>query len=333
MAEVTTQFDADSAVTPVTHMDGAPPAPVAASLAYCHAVTRERARNFYYGLKLTPEPRRTALYTTYAFMRACDDLVDETPDRDVDTPPDDLTAAQARSRTQSDRGVPRHDDVDVLDGGALPDEPAERSVWPAFRYVAKRGFRLKPEHLHAMLDGQRCDIENTLLRHVRCRSTTTATRWRVSWGWCASTSGVTAAATKARKLAEYQGIAFQLTNIIRDVLEDAQRGRFYLPADEFDRFGYDPSRILAREADDGFDRFMRFQIDRALDYYNKSAALDDMLDPACRATNWAMVQIYRGLLEKIAADPRQVLHQRVRLSRARKMTIAMRAGLRRSTNR
>ena len=138
------------------------PEAVAASFAYCEHVTETRARNFYYGLKLTPEPKRSAIYTIYAFMRACDDLVDEALDeaasmRDA-LPASHATAqpgdvSEALARIESFRAT-MEQVLAAAPGDPLPDGP----IWPAFAHVM-RTYPVDPKHLHAMLDGQRCDLE------------------------------------------------------------------------------------------------------------------------------------------------------------------------------
>ncbi|HEX7010170.1 MAG TPA: squalene/phytoene synthase family protein, partial [Phycisphaeraceae bacterium] len=117
----------------------------------------------------------------------------------------------------------------------------------------------------------------------------------------------------------------QLTNILRDLAEDAQRGRIYLPRDEMERFGYSEADLLAGRADESFDRLMAFQIERARGYYERSSGLEERLSADCRATSWAMTRIYRGLLERIARQPRMVLQKRVRLGSVRKLSIAAQA--------
>ena len=279
------------------------------SFEHCHAVTRARARNFYYGLKLTPGPKRDALYAIYAFMRACDDIADE-------------AAAQTGGAAAGIERIEafRADMQRVLDAPAEADLPVG-PIWPAFRYVV-RTYPIDAAHLHAMLDGQRddmigCDYRTFDDLYAYCYKVAS-----VVGLVCVSVWGHSGDAA-VLKMAEQRGIAFQLTNILRDVVEDVDRGRVYLPAEELERFGYTPQMLKSRTANDAFDRLMAFQIDRARDYYAKSAALDDHIDPACRPTSWALMRIYRDLLEKLARSPRRVLTRRVRLSSFHKARIAL----------
>jgi phytoene synthase len=127
------------------------------------------------------------------------------------------------------------------------------------------------------------------------------------------------------KLAVERGVAFQLTNVLRDLREDAARGRIYLPRNELAAAGVNESDITGGIASDNFDKMMRMQIDRAEKYYRDSAPLESFISADCRPTLAAMTEIYHGLLGKIAKDPRRVLHERVSLSLLAKLRIGWRA--------
>ncbi len=289
---------------------------LAASFDHCRRVSRRRARNFYYGMKLTPEPKRSAMYAIYAFMRACDDLAD-----------DAALGNDAAARLQRIESF-RAQMLDAMQG-RLPDGP----IWPAFRHVMAR-FPIDAAHLHAMLDGQACDLRKhryadfAELRDYCFKVASVVGLVCVSvWSHDGHSDNL--------QMAEDRGVALQLTNILRDVVEDAQGDRVYLPADELARFGFDAESfkalVLSGRADERFDRLMAFQIDRARGFYESSALLDNRIDRTCRPTIWAVTHIYRRLLEKIAADPRRVLAGRVRLSSFTKGMIAARAVMRRGS--
>ncbi len=302
------------------------PAPLTAeqraSFAWCHDLTRRRARNFYYGLKLTPEPKRSAVFAVYAFMRACDDMADAVPGgadawrASVGRDRDAALARIERFRAEMDRVLAARDDE------PLPPAP----FWPAFVHVVRR-YGLPAEHLHAMLDGQRCD-----LLHTRYRT------FDELYDYCYKVASVVGLVCvriwgddgdpSVRQLAEYRGVAMQLTNILRDVAEDARRDRIYLPQEDLERFGVSERRWLDRRPDENYDRLMTYQIERARGYYDMSASLERHVSPDCRATSETMMRIYRGLLTRIADDPRRVLTRRVRLSSFRKLGIALSACLR-----
>ncbi|MCC6579347.1 MAG: phytoene/squalene synthase family protein [Phycisphaeraceae bacterium] len=299
------------------------------SLSYCRKLVRKRARNFYYGMKLTPEPKRSALYAIYAFMRACDDLADQPAAQTSRQESPYLNMANISRRIAVLEGF-RERMTQVIRTGVLPemDEPA-KPIWPAFNHVM-RAYPIDPDHLHAMLDGQRRDLLTQKFQ-----------TFDELYDYCYKVAGVvglvcisvwgTSGDPAATKLAEYRGIAFQLTNILRDLNEDAQRDRTYIPQEELDRFNVSPRTFLGEKVGDNFDRLMNFQIERARSYYEMSQTLENYIDPACQSTSWAMMKIYRGLLERIAMSPRSVLTQRVRLSSFTKMGIALRSRFRRPT--
>lgn len=291
------------------------------SLAYCHKITRKRARNFYYGLKLTPEPKRSAGYALYAFMRACDDMADDPGAID----PSENQADKTRYLTGRIETF-RQQMQSVLDNsknGASQSDYPPGKFWPAFAYVQKT-YQLKPEHLHAMLDGQQQDL-------VQNRYET----FDQLYDYCykvASVVGLTCidiwghdGASQVRQLAEHRGIALQLTNILRDLKEDASRGRVYLPQEDLDKFDYSEQDLIDGVQDERFDRLMRYEIERAHSYYVMSEPLEPHIDPSCRPTSWALMRIYRDLLYTIAQEPGQIFDTKVSLPVWSKMSIALQA--------
>jgi phytoene synthase len=181
---------------------------------YCRAITRRRARNFYYGLKLLPEPRRTALYAMYAWMRMADDLVDNGA----------LSTDEKHEKLIEFR--------EATDLALVGSPPNGNPLWEGVAFVAKR-FDLKPENLHAMLDGQLDDVRDrkfdtfeSLQQYCYQVASTVGLVCIEIWGYTDPA---------ARNLAIDRGIAFQLTNILRDLREDCDNGRVYLPQDEFVR--------------------------------------------------------------------------------------------------
>lgn len=288
---------------------------MAASREHCRAIVREHARNFYYGMKLTPEPKRSAMYAVYAWMRAADDLADD---------------AGTREEKERRLGAFRRYTCEIIEPQAVPltDDSSNALIWPAVRR-AFVDYKITPEYLHAMIDGQLLDQHQTRY----------ATYAQLD-DYCYKVAGVVglvcisiwghSGGDDARRFAVVRGSALQLTNILRDIVEDAQRDRVYLPAEELSQFGYATPEafreaVLAKNIDDRFDRLMRFQIERARQFYQASAALDGMVEPSCRACSWAIMRIYRGLLDKIEANPRRVLAERVKLSRFAKIMLMLRA--------
>jgi phytoene synthase len=272
---------------------------------WCRGVTRRRARNFYYGLKLAPEPQRTALYSIYAWMRACDDIADAAgPD-----------PAERRSRIDAFRAATDA----ALAGAAADDSP----IWTALAHTAAR-FEIPRAALHAMLDGQVCDLSH---RQYRTFADVRDYCYRV-----ASTVGLVCISVwgyrdpAARELAVDRGIAFQLTNILRDYREDFDAGRVYLPEEDFGRHRLTPD-VLRRWADPpACTRFIRDQVARAQAFYARSAGLERMITGSCRPTLRAMTAIYQALLHKIERVPERIVGEhRLRVSAVRKGLIAVRA--------
>src|SRR3954452_9327916 len=230
------------------------------SRSFCEHLTRRAAKNFYYGLKLLPEPKRSHMYALYAYMRLLDDIADEDDGRTVDQRADDLDAWRRLTH-------------DVLDG-RLPDGPSEdggRNVWPALADLVRR--RGVPRDLFdAAIAGQRQDLD-------RASFDTFAELHE----YCYRVAGVVGLASifvwgflggeETRDLAIKRGVAFQLTNILRDLRQDADNGRTYVPKEDLARAGVGEDEIRAARGGKAFVELMRHQIDRAESYYEASAEL------------------------------------------------------------
>ena len=272
---------------------------------YCLEVTRRRARNFYYGLKLSPEPQRSALYAIYAWMRAADDIVD------------DFQGDLADSTHQRLREFRANTDA------ALAGEPGNHPLWLGLA-AASREFSLSPEHFHGMLEGQLDDLSKGVhesfeqLRNYCYRVASTVGLICIEiWGYTHES---------ARDLAIDRGIAFQLTNIVRDYKQDYDCGRIYLPLEDFAEHGIDPKTLREWKKPIACHTMVMRQVQRAAQYYDRSSGLEQLVTPSCRPTLWAMTRIYRGLLDKISRNPANViLARRLRLSAFQKGAIALRA--------
>jgi len=269
---------------------------LAASYAHCRRVARTRARNFYYSFRLLSREQKDAMCAIYAFMRFCDDLSDE----QGATP-----AAIERWRLELDEAL----------AGRLPENP----VWPAFHDAVTR-YKIPPAYFHEMIDGVSSDLEPR-------RIVTFDELYRYCYK-VASVVGLTIIhifgfeSPRALELAEKCGIAFQLTNILRDIREDAELGRVYLPADDLSRFGVDPQRL---EHDERFVELMRFEAARARRYYDESWPLLDLIHRRSRPSLWALMRIYSRLLERIERSNYDVLERRISLPVWEKLSIVGRA--------
>jgi phytoene synthase len=269
------------------------------SYAYCRKIARARARNFYYSFVLLSKPQRAAMCAIYAFMRYCDDLSDE---------PGATRSAIERWRA----------DLDAALAGHFSGHP----VWPAFRDAVDR-YRIPHHYFHEMIDGVASDLEPR-------RFETFDQLYRYCYQ-VASVVGLTVVhifgfdSPAALPLAEKCGIAFQLTNILRDVREDVERGRLYLPAEDLHRFAVTEDDLRAGNRNAAFLRLMRFEAARARSYYDESRPLLNLVHSKSRPSLSALVGIYRSLLERIERRNFDVFSERVRLSALRKSWIVARA--------
>lgn len=305
------ELDASS-VSPAESL-GPPEPEVAASLQHARAVAKRHAKNFYFGMRLTPEPQRSALYAVYAWMR----LADATGDGPVAVPDDAQHIAPDLPARLAAWEAFRGDTIAALNANA-PLPPGD--VWPALRWVRQR-FGLPTAPLWGMLDGQRDDLTHrgfasfdALYTYCTQVASTVGTVCIHLWGH----DGDPAVA----QLTEYRGVALQLTNIVRDVREDAVRGRLYLPREDLHRFDLSPAALFEPRANEAVVRLLRFQIERARSYYEMSAALESHLTPESRRSSAVIAGVYRALLERIAADPGAVLRKRVRLPGWKKLWLA-----------
>lgn len=269
------------------------------SYAYCRKVARSRARNFYYSFLLLSAQQRKAMCAIYAFMRYCDDLSDE---------PGATRAAIDRWRAELDE--------------ALEGRFSGHPVWPAFHHTVRR-FGIPHQYFRDMIDGVGSDLE-------RRRFGTFAELYRYCYQ-VASVVGLTVVhifgfeSPKALGLAEKCGIAFQLTNILRDIREDVERGRLYLPAEDLARFGVTEADLAAGVRNAAFTSLMEFETARARRYYEESSPLLELVHRRSRASLWALIAIYSRLLERIERRHYDVFTRRVRLSPLEKSWIVLRA--------
>ncbi len=287
----------------------------------CRAITKRRARNFYYGLRLTPEPRRSALFAIYAWMRKGDDIADDesNPDRRSER------LAEFRARTQQLLS----DDPPALDD--LRHRAASSSaMWAAFAHTLQ-AFPIDPKDIRLMLRGLEQDAEfespETEAELDKYCARVASTVGRV----CVAIWGVRPGVDprEASELATARGLAFQHTNILRDFAEDYDAGRVYLPVDAFRHAELTPGALRDWTDPRRCAEFVRDRVRRATAHYEQSARLDELIDPACSPALWAMTRIYQGLLERIRRRPSSIAGpRRIRLHSFSKASIAVRALLR-----
>lgn len=265
---------------------------------YCQDKAAKSGSSFYYSFMFLPADQRRAITALYAFCREVDDVVDECSDANVAR----LTLAWWRGQV-----------AEIYTG--KPQHPVAIALVP----VVKQ-FNLAQEHLLEIIDGMEMD-----LAHVRYAD------FKALQLYCyrvASVVGLLAAEIfgysdrKTLKYAHDLGIAFQLTNIIRDVGEDARRGRIYLPQDELAQFGVESQAILNAHESDAFQKLMQFQVERAQHFYDQAFQQLPSVDRPSQRTGLIMAAIYRATLNEVVASGCHVLKERVSLTPLRKLWLA-----------
>jgi phytoene synthase len=266
--------------------------------AYCEQKAAQSGSSFYYAFRFLPPPRRRAIIALYAFCREVDDVVDEVVDSGV------AHLKLAWWRTEIAK---------VFDG--TPQHPIALALKPV---VAE--FRLPQEHFQSVIDGMLMDLEqNRYLDFAALER------------YCYNVAGVVGLLSAeifgysdpaTRDYARDLGIAFQLTNIIRDVGEDARRGRVYLPQDELKSFGVTTADVLQRRITPAFTMLMAHQVARARAWHAKALAELPRRDRRAQRPGLIMAAIYRRLLDEIERDGYRVLDQRIALTPLAKAWLA-----------
>ena len=291
----------------------------------CHRIARASHSNFYYAFFLLPKPKRDALAALYAFMRLVDDVSDENQG---------LLAKQrglAKWRAAFDEAVTGNSQV--FDGTAampLTSEPlyGEDEVLPALVDTMLR-YKMPARYLHDLMSGAEMDLT--------VQTYPTFDRLREYCYRVAGTVGLTCTHVfgfrdaRALDLAEKLGLAFQLTNIIRDVREDYKLGRVYLPEEDLHRYGVSPQDFSRAEATLGVRELLRFEAERAWQFYEEGSALLGLIDEDSRGALWLLVHTYSALLGRIELLDFAVFGERIRLSKAEKMIFIAKARFGRHT--
>ncbi|MGO8745351.1 MAG: phytoene/squalene synthase family protein [Thermoguttaceae bacterium] len=328
------------------------------SYAFCREMARSSGSNFYPSFFLLPKPKRRAMEALYTFLRYTDDLGDGS--NPISERRNNLACwrtclkeAIARSKKTASQNVICHserseesaqsseilrsaqDDTadlpcrQILGTGHLHAAHALRlaihadglALLPALVDTVVR-FAVPPQHLLAVLDGVEMDLEDRRYETFAdlaeyCERVASAVGLACIHIWGFRGDG-------ALELAQKCGIAFQLTNILRDLREDAARGRIYLPLADLRHCGYAPEDLLAGVRNAAFDRVVEMEIDRARRLYRESAELMDWLEPDSRRIFGMMMSVYYRLLERIAQQRHELLERRIELSRCEKFRLAAR---------
>jgi squalene synthase HpnC len=291
----------------------------------CHRIARASRSNFYAAFLLLPASKRDALAALYAFMRLVDDVADEGAD---------LAAKQrglANWRAALDDAITGHDQH--FDGNAAMTSPAATlgvaaEILPALVDTMQR-YKMPARYLHDLISGAEMDLT--------VQTYPTFDRLREYCYRVAGTVGLTCthvfgfSDARALDLAEKLGLAFQLTNIIRDVHEDYQLGRVYLPEEDLQRYGVSPEDFGRSEATLGVRELLRFESERAWQCYEEGSALLGLIDADSRGALWLLVHTYSALLGRIESLDFAVFGERVRLSKPEKMMFIAKARFGRHT--
>ena len=263
----------------------------------CERVTRKAAANFYYGIRLLPADKRRAMSAVYAYARRVDDI------GDGNLPAERKLADLAATRRALTEGDP--DDAVMV---ALAD--------------SRSGFPLPTDAFTDLLDGVQMDVKGarfeTFDELVAYSRAVAGSIGRISVGIFGATD-----MERAMPLADDLGVAMQITNVLRDVREDWERGRVYLPGEDLRRFGC--AEDLGSSPPDATAELIRFEAARGREWFTRGLKLLPLLDARSRACVRAMTGIYRRILGQIEGDPHQVLRRRVSLPAWEKAWVAARS--------
>ncbi len=275
---------------------------------YCQEKAVKSGSSFYYSFLYLPSEKRRAITALYAFCREVDDIVDECTEESVAR----MKLAWWRQEIAS---------VYSAEQGKKPSHPVAKSLVAVIKTI-----NLSASQLIEIIDGMEMDLD--------CNRYADFSTLQL---YCHHVAGVVGQLSaeifgyqdpKTLEYAHNLGLAFQLTNIIRDVGEDARRDRIYLPEDELSQFGVSSEDILHSRESDNFRQLMEFQIERAENYYTQAFAALPAEDRKNQRPGIIMAAIYRALLEEIKDDACQVMRQRVSLTPIRKLWIGWRTWIR-----
>ncbi len=318
------------------------------SYAYCKSLARRTGKNFYVSFLGLPADQFRAMCVLYAFMRVSDDLGDD-PDVPI---PNRIAALQdwqdsLRDALDDNREVPSS----MVSSSEVPSSTANAEsragqgtqIFPALSDVVRR-YQIPPAYLFAVIDGIRMDLQPvpisgngqtpSAVQDHQSPSAATPCRFQTFdqlADYCYHVAGAVGQCCihiwgfhdpRAVESAVDCGLAFQLTNILRDLAEDVDNNRIYLPQHDLDRFHYSPQDIAAHRQGEAFTQLMQFEIDRARSYYNKAETLFDYLDPSGKPILRAMLKIYGGLLTEIERRNYDVYTRPIKLPKWRKLLIA-----------
>jgi len=288
----------------------AAPLQLRAAYAVCRSITRAEAKNFYYGFLVLPSRKRDALCAVYAFMRHADDISDSP----------NLSDGEKRLKLEA-----LMEAFHTVDSGKPTDDP----VLLALSHARQR-YKVPVHLLEKLVYGTMMDVEFAPAETHTGDPVAIYRTFEELYQYCYHVASVVGLVcirifgyhdAQAETLAERCGIAFQLTNIIRDVKEDAGMGRIYLPADELRQHGLTPADVASAADIARLKPLLIAQADRARDFYKSGRELINYIDDDSRPALWTLVEIYSRLLEKIARADYNVFGEKVRLTTSEKLKV------------
>ncbi len=293
---------------------------LAVAYSVCRGITRRAAKNFYYAFQVLPKAKRQGLCAVYAFMRKCDDIADDAS----------LPLQERRQKLEA-----WLDEFHRARSGHPTDDPVLLALTDA-----QRRFNIVVGLLDQLAYGTATDVLEPSAEAGQSGLTVQYRTFEDLRKYCYGVASVVGLVCirifgyhepAAEPLAERCGLAFQLTNIIRDVKEDAAMGRVYLPEEDLAKFGISASELLTASDPVRFRPLLAMEADRARECYEAGKELIPMIDEDSQPALWVLVTIYRSLLEKIAAREYDVFSGRVSLTVAEKLTILGKGFLQRLT--
>ena len=273
---------------------------LAESFRYCEHVAKTQAKNFYYSFLTLSKERKAAMCAIYAFMRYSDDVSDE--------------AAEDKAKT-----IQMHEWRQALDR-AFAGDYGDSLILPAFHATVLR-YHIPASYFHDLIDGTEMDLTKTRYAtwdelHQYCYRVASIVGFVCIHVW-----GFDEKDGRAMQYAESCGLAFQLTNILRDIKEDADRDRIYLPQEDLQKFGVTEQELKQGELTDRFRALMQFETERTKEFYRQAQELFPLIHQAGRPTLSIMLNIYRGILDSIEDRNYDVYSQRARVSTVKKLGI------------
>ena len=265
--------------------------------AHCQRTAKEQAKNFYYAFRTLPARKRLAIYAVYAFCRYCDDIAD------------DLMPLEDKENRLADTRQ------------LLRQSMKNQSLNPVFTALndASSKFGIPTDYFGDVIDGVEMDLTWTRFKDFK--------QLRAYCHKVASVVGLICIEIfgykdlRAQEYALDLGLAMQITNIIRDIKEDCQRGRIYIPLDEMERFGYSEQDLMKGVVNSSFLNLMEFQASRARQYFAKGKRLIPLLSPESRVCTASLHNVYSSILDRIESSGFDVFERRISLSMSEKLFI------------